>query len=69
MALDQPFAGITVVEFGQFVAVPFCAQLLSLEALLDSTRSPERQDPDPCRDRPGRLVDRRRDDLPSLRVG
>ncbi|HJN93222.1 MAG TPA: CoA transferase [Dehalococcoidia bacterium] len=29
MALDQPFAGITVVEFGQFVAVPFCAQLLA----------------------------------------
>jgi crotonobetainyl-CoA:carnitine CoA-transferase CaiB-like acyl-CoA transferase len=29
MAPDQPFAGITVVEFGQFVAVPFCAQLLA----------------------------------------
>ncbi|MEM7254801.1 MAG: CoA transferase [Pseudomonadota bacterium] len=25
----QPFTGIRVVEFGQFVAVPFCAQLLS----------------------------------------
>jgi crotonobetainyl-CoA:carnitine CoA-transferase CaiB-like acyl-CoA transferase len=25
----QPFAGITVVEFGQFIAVPFCAQLLA----------------------------------------
>ena len=25
----QPFAGIRVVEFGQFVAVPFCAQLLA----------------------------------------
>lgn len=26
---DQPFAGIRVVEFGQFVAVPFCGQLLA----------------------------------------
>ena len=26
---SQPFAGIRVVEFGQFVAVPFCAQLLA----------------------------------------
>jgi len=25
----RPFAGIQVVEFGQFIAVPFCAQLLS----------------------------------------
>ena len=25
----QPFAGIQVVEFGQFIAVPFCAQLLA----------------------------------------
>ena len=25
----NPFAGIRVVEFGQFVAVPFCAQLLA----------------------------------------
>ncbi len=25
----QPFAGITVVELGQFVAVPYCAQLLA----------------------------------------
>jgi len=25
----QPFAGITVIEFGQFIAVPYCAQLLS----------------------------------------
>jgi CoA:oxalate CoA-transferase len=25
----QPFAGIEVVEFGQFIAVPFCAQLLA----------------------------------------
>lgn len=25
----QPFAGLNVVEFGQFVAVPFCAQLLA----------------------------------------
>lgn len=25
----QPFAGISVVEFGQFVAVPFCSQLLA----------------------------------------
>jgi crotonobetainyl-CoA:carnitine CoA-transferase CaiB-like acyl-CoA transferase len=25
----RPFAGIEVVEFGQFIAVPFCAQLLS----------------------------------------
>ena len=28
-AAAQPFAGIRVVEFGQFVAVPFCAQLLA----------------------------------------
>ncbi|MEO9254377.1 MAG: CoA transferase, partial [Tepidiformaceae bacterium] len=26
---DKPFAGIKVVEFGQFIAVPYCAQLLS----------------------------------------
>lgn len=26
---NQPFAGVRVVEFGQFVAVPFCAQLLA----------------------------------------
>ena len=25
----RPFAGIEVIEFGQFIAVPFCAQLLS----------------------------------------
>jgi crotonobetainyl-CoA:carnitine CoA-transferase CaiB-like acyl-CoA transferase len=25
----QPFAGVTVIEFGQFIAVPFCAQLLA----------------------------------------
>jgi len=25
----QPFAGIRVVEFGQFVAVPYCGQLLA----------------------------------------
>ena len=25
----RPFAGIDVVEFGQFIAVPFCAQLLA----------------------------------------
>ena len=25
----QPFAGITVIELGQFVAVPYCAQLLA----------------------------------------
>ncbi|MGE0600824.1 MAG: CaiB/BaiF CoA transferase family protein [Dehalococcoidia bacterium] len=25
----QPFAGIRVIEFGQFVAVPFCSQLLA----------------------------------------
>ena len=25
----QPFAGIEVVEFGQFIAVPFCAQVLA----------------------------------------
>ena len=29
MAEQQPFAGITVIEFGQFVSVPFCAQLLA----------------------------------------
>ncbi|TCP56431.1 formyl-CoA transferase/CoA:oxalate CoA-transferase [Tamaricihabitans halophyticus] len=27
--MSGPFAGITVVEFGQFVVVPFCAQLLA----------------------------------------
>ena len=27
--MAQPFAGIRVVEFGQFVAIPFCAQLLA----------------------------------------
>lgn len=27
--MSQPFAGIRVVEFGQFVAVPFCGQLLA----------------------------------------
>lgn len=26
---DQPFAGVEVVELGQFVAVPYCAQLLA----------------------------------------
>ena len=26
---DQPFTGVRVIEFGQFVAVPFCAQLLA----------------------------------------
>ncbi len=26
---NQPFAGVTVVEFGQFIAVPYCAQLLA----------------------------------------
>ena len=25
----RPFAGIEVVEFGQFIAVPFCAQILA----------------------------------------
>src|SRR5215510_4247773 len=25
----RPFAGVQVVEFGQFIAVPFCAQLLA----------------------------------------
>ena len=29
MASQQPFAGVRVVEFGQFVAVPFAAQLLA----------------------------------------
>ncbi len=29
MSGSQPFSGIRVVEFGQFVAVPFCAQLLA----------------------------------------
>ena len=29
MSEPQPFAGITVVEFGQFVAVPYTAQLLA----------------------------------------
>lgn len=27
--MSAPFAGMTVVEFGQFIAVPWCAQLLS----------------------------------------
>lgn len=27
--MSGPFAGLTVVEFGQFVVVPFCAQLLA----------------------------------------
>ena len=26
---SQPFADIRVVEFGQYVSVPFCAQLLA----------------------------------------
>ena len=26
---SQPFSNIKVVEFGQFVAVPFCGQLLA----------------------------------------
>ena len=25
----RPFAGLTVVEFGQFIAVPYCGQLLA----------------------------------------
>ena len=25
----QPFHGLTVIEFGQFIAVPYCAQLLA----------------------------------------
>jgi len=29
MSESQPFAGIRVVEFGQFVAVPFCGQMLA----------------------------------------
>src|SRR5262249_3282974 len=29
MDSSRPFAGIEVVEFGQFIAVPFCAQLLA----------------------------------------
>ncbi|MDG2277852.1 MAG: CoA transferase [Pseudomonadales bacterium] len=29
MSQAQPFAGIRVIEFGQFVAVPFCGQLLA----------------------------------------
>ena len=29
MNVARPFAGIDVVEFGQFIAVPFCAQLLA----------------------------------------
>jgi crotonobetainyl-CoA:carnitine CoA-transferase CaiB-like acyl-CoA transferase len=29
MSAAQPFAGIEVVEFGQFIAVPFCAQTLA----------------------------------------
>ena len=29
MSGPQPFAGIEVVEFGQFIAVPYCAQLLA----------------------------------------
>jgi len=29
MDTARPFAGIEVVKFGQFIAVPFCAQVLS----------------------------------------
>lgn len=29
MSDEQPFAGIRVIEFGQFVAVPFCSQLFA----------------------------------------
>ncbi len=29
MDTDRPFHGIRVIEFGQFIAVPYCAQLLS----------------------------------------
>ncbi len=29
MSQAQPFAGIRVVEFGQFIAVPYCSQLLA----------------------------------------
>ena len=29
MSESRPFAGIEVVEFGQFIAVPFCGQLLA----------------------------------------
>jgi crotonobetainyl-CoA:carnitine CoA-transferase CaiB-like acyl-CoA transferase len=29
MDATRPFAGVEVVEFGQFIAVPFCAQLLA----------------------------------------
>lgn len=29
MAADGPFAGLTVLEFGQFVVVPFCSQFLA----------------------------------------
>jgi crotonobetainyl-CoA:carnitine CoA-transferase CaiB-like acyl-CoA transferase len=29
MSSERPSAGLEVVEFGQFIAVPFCAQLLS----------------------------------------
>ncbi len=29
MEQQQPFSGVRVAEFGQFVAVPFCAQLLA----------------------------------------
>src|SRR6185295_14430698 len=29
MDAARPFAGVEVVEFGQFIAVPFCAQLLA----------------------------------------
>jgi len=29
MNASRPFAGVEVVEFGQFIAVPFCAQLLA----------------------------------------
>ncbi len=28
MVTEQPYAGVNVVEFGQFIAVPYCAQLL-----------------------------------------
>ena len=53
----RPFAGIEVVEFGQFIAAPFCAQVLAeggarvikIEALEGDPRSEERRVGKECR--------------------
>src|SRR5204863_453980 len=37
---SRPFAGIEVVEFGQFIAVPFCAQLLAEDGVPATGEAP-----------------------------